>query len=305
MSNRKDFALALDEIEGAKVISNVSLSGYTTWKVGGSARYLVWAKEYSAVVETLRLSCDYGTSILVLGNGSNMLVSDDGFDGVVMRLTDGMARSRIEGDVIKAGAGVLLNSLATEAFRSGLSGLEFAFGIPGTVGGAIMLNAGAFGGSVSDVVEAVTALSMEGEESYYVEFEPGYRKPLIPENEVVLEAEFELLQLERDVIKQRMDEVRKQRRESQPWGMATAGSVFENPPGDYAGRLIEECGLKGKKIGGARISEIHANFIINEGDATASDIMGLIELAREEVRDRFGIDLALEVELVGFGEGSS
>jgi len=282
---------------------DVSMAEHTTWGVGGPARYLVTARSKPSLVRVLRVVRERELPLFIMGNGSNLLIADGGVPGVIIRLTDKLANVSVSGEQMEAGAGASISNAVTTALHASLTGFEFAFGIPGTVGGAIMTNAAAFRGSIAGVLTVVKTLTMDVEEERHVSFDAEYREPLVPPGEVVIKAKFSLSRDHEEAIKKRMDEVRSMRRETQPWGMRTAGSVFKNPPGDSAGRLIEECGLKGKGVGGARISEIHANFIINGGDATASDIKRLIDLARGEVGARFGVDMELEVQMLGlFGE---
>lgn len=291
---------ALSEIRGARTARDVPLSGMTTWRVGGPAEFLVRVEAEEALSSVLRVARDERLPLMVLGNGSNVLVSDEGLAGIVVRLDGGLAAIEVEATKARAGGGALLSSLATEAYRGSLTGLEFSFGIPGTVGGAVMMNAGAFGSSISRVLESVETMDRNGLTGRVSSFEEGYRSPLVPASDLVVYATFRLEIGEPQAIRERMDSVRARRRATQPWGMSTAGSVFKNPPGDHAGRLIEECGLKGRGVGGARFSDIHANFIINNGTASAGDIKELIGMAREEVRKLFGVELELEVGLVGF-----
>lgn len=289
-------------ITNADLERDVSLANYTTWRVGGPARFMLWVGSKQALVDLLRVVGEHELPLLVLGNGSNLLVSERGFDGVVLRLKGELSRVEPDGDMLLAGGGALLSSAATEAYRGSLTGLEFTFGIPGTVGGAVMMNAGAFSRSIVDVLVEVDTVATGGEELLHQRFNARYRQPLVPEDEIVTGVRFNLEGGESGLIRKLMDEVRDRRRATQPWGMSTAGSVFKNPTGGHAGQLIDQCGLKGRSIGGALVSEIHANFVINRGDARASDIKGLMELMAAEVRSRFGVELEPEVRLVGFKE---
>lgn len=291
---------SLSNIRGVNVTENVPFSELTTWKVGGPARLLVDVESAPALKGTLLRLGEAAGRMMVLGNGSNVLVSDDGFDGAVLRLRGALSESAINGDVLKAGAGAMLGSATSAAGRASLSGLEFALGIPGTVGGAVMTNAGANESDVASVIAEVEALTHEGETRSFTEFEGGYRKPLVPESIIVTAATLRLRKDSIDSIKSRMWDARVKRENSQPMDAATAGSVFKNPPGDSAGRLIDECGLKGSSIGGASVSRVHANFIVNEGGANAGDILNLMDRIASEVEARFGVWLEPEVRLVGF-----
>lgn len=293
---------SLSRIEGLTLRRDVDLGRYTTWRVGGPAKVMAWSDSESSAAELLSVARETGLEIFVIGNGSNILVSDGGTSKLVLRLSGDLAKVEVDGAKVDSGAGALLSSVVAEAYRNGLSGLEFSFGIPGTVGGAVMMNAGAFSGSVSEVLLEVDTLTPDGRNRSYSEFADTYREPLVPGEDLVLRASFALEPDSQERVRVRMDEVRSRRREEQPWGMATAGSVFKNPEGVGAGELIDRCGLKGRAIGRARVSEKHANFIINEGGATAGDIKSLIEDVAAEVESRTGIVLETEVELLGFDE---
>jgi len=295
-----DLEKLLKKIDFLSYEKSVPLSKYTTWKVGGPAEFFAMVSSEKALLELIEITVENSTPIFVIGNGSNLLVSDSGLRGVVIRLSGELARVLCGEEEVFAGGGALLSQVIVEATRSGLSGLEFAFGIPGTIGGGVMTNAGAFSGRVSDVLANIRALDMNGRTKMYESFTGRYREPLIPPDEIVIGASFKMIKDSKEKVEKRLDEVRAKRKKTQPWGMATAGSVFKNPESAFAGELIEKCGLKGKRVGGAKISETHANFIINTGDASASDIYALIELARSAVAERFGVVLELEVQLVGF-----
>ncbi|MFH1149625.1 MAG: UDP-N-acetylmuramate dehydrogenase [Actinomycetota bacterium] len=284
---------------GARVEASVPLSRHTTWKVGGPADFMAWVGSTGVLAGILSVVRSRGVGSMVLGNGSNVLFSDDGYRGVVLRLSGELSGVSIEGERVHAGGGAGLGAAVEAAARAGLAGLEFAFGIPGTIGGAVMTNAGAFSSSVSDRLMSVETLGPEGESRTYESFEAGYREALVPDREVVVATVFDLARDGAGEVRARMKESASARRASQPGG-ATAGSVFKNPGGDHAGRLLDLCGLKGRREGGAWISEVHANFIVNDGSASASDIRTLMSLAAEEVFQRFGVRLEPEVSLIGF-----
>ncbi|MHB8893910.1 MAG: UDP-N-acetylmuramate dehydrogenase [Candidatus Geothermincolia bacterium] len=270
-------------VAGASVLERVPMSGLTTWKTGGPARVLIEVSSETALKEILERLAGTGTKVLTLGNGSNVLVSDAGFDGAVLRLRDELASIDLAGEKLSAGAGAMLGAATARAARACLSGLEFALGIPGTVGGAVMSNAGTYAGSTAAVASKVTALTLSGERRIFESFDGSYRAPLVPEGLVVTAATFDMAPGEPETIRAAMDEARSRREANQPLGEATAGSVFKNPPGDSAGRLIDACGLKGRAVGAASVSRVHANFIINEGGATAADIKALMEIMASEV----------------------
>ncbi|MBN1289788.1 MAG: UDP-N-acetylmuramate dehydrogenase [Actinobacteria bacterium] len=283
-----------------KVERDVPMLRYTTWKVGGPADLLVWVDNAGGFMEMLEITREFELPFFILGNGSNVLIADEGVRGAAVRLKGELAGINIDENTIKAGGGALLSSVVTEAYKKSLGGLEFTFGIPGTVGGAVMTNAGAFNKSISNVLSLVRTIDSDGTVKNYDKFKNNYRSPLVPREETVISSWYLLQNRNNESIRKRMDEFREKRRQSQPWGMPTAGSVFKNPEGDHAGRLIEECGLKGRTSGSAKISEIHGNFIINEGGATAGDIKSLIDMVIEEVASKSGVKLQPEVQFIGF-----
>jgi len=297
-----DIADALCSISGCSVALNVPLSGFTTWKTGGPARYMIQVENREALRDVLLRVREAGVETLVLGNGSNVLAADRGFTGAVLRLKGSLSLVDIDGDVLSAGAGASLGAAVQGAARASLSGLEFALGIPGTAGGAVMTNAATRTGSTAGVLREVEVLNVDGDEEKLTSFADAYREPLVPLDNIVTAASFKLDRAEVGAIKARMEEARAKREATQPVGAATAGSVFKNPPGDSAGRLLDACGLKGKSIGAATVSPLHANFIVNVGGAKAADIRALMETMVSEVKDRFGIDLKPEVRLIGFKE---
>lgn len=283
-----------------KVETDIPLSKFTTWKVGGPVQLIIWIDTIDKFIDMLVELKRFRVPYFILGNGSNILVSDEGVEGAAVRLRGKVANINFYGNTVEAGGGALLNSVVSKAYSMALGGMEFTFGIPGTVGGAIMTNAGAFNRTIANVITRAQTVTRDGEIKTYNRFENPYREPLVPKEETVIRAWFNLKSRDETEIKKKMDDFREKRRDKQPWGMPTAGSVFRNPEGDNAGRLIEECGLKGVTVGSAKISEVHANFIINEGDAKADDIRKLIDLVSEKVRAEFGIELQPEVQFIGF-----
>ncbi|HUV86933.1 MAG TPA: UDP-N-acetylmuramate dehydrogenase [bacterium] len=288
-----------DRIEGS-VAEGVALARHTTYRVGGPAKYFVVPATADDVREVFASSED----TFVLGAGSNVLVADAGFDGVVLKVCNTMAHiSAHDGEVV-VGAGRLLPSLVNSCVEMGLSGMEWAVGVPGTVGGAVCTNAGAFGSATWDYVDYVEVMTAEGSRRRLAEadVEHGYRfadlavaKPF-----AVTEVAFRLTSSDAGRVRALTEEYRTRRGATQPVGAASAGSVFKNPPqGPSAGELIDKAGLKGLTRGEAVVSPKHANFIVNEGGATAADIYGLIEEVREKVRAEFGLTLELEIRLVG------
>lgn len=283
---------------------NELLKRHTTYRIGGPADVIVMPTCAEDVATTLRLAADEGLPVYVMGSGSNLLVSDYGIRGIVLRLGHWLGEVQITGTRVKAQAGTSLPKLAKMAADRGLSGLEWAGGVPGTVGGAVAMNAGAHGSDTSRtivwahlVTRSGTRLSCTTQE---MKFRYRQSELLREENHIVLGAEFDLKEDDPQEILARMKQFAARRRRTQPLGMPSSGSVFKNPPGDYAGRLIEAVSLKGVQIGGAQISSVHGNFIVNTGNACAQDVLDLIKLARRRVHEEFGVTLELEVELVGW-----
>ncbi len=281
------------------------LAGYTSMRVGGPADLLIICESVDEVIQTIALARQYEVPWRMLGGGCNVLVADDGIRGLVII---NRACEVTFGNKIQADAGLKLAVLARKSVERELMGLEWATGLPGTVGGAVAGNAGACGGSIADVLHSATVLEPNGEvverSSEWFEFE--YRNSRVKRSAgkskpVILRATFRAERGAPQALKVRAQEILEWRREHHP-SEATMGSTFKNPPGDYAGRLIDEAGLKGHTIGGAKISEKHANFFINTGEATAADIWALIEHTRSEVKKRFDLELELEIEPVGKGE---
>ena len=282
-----------------KLETDVPLASRTTLGVGGHARWVFRPFEQKALVEAMVL-IPSSITILPLGRGSNVLIADKSIDVLVMDLSD-VDDLHINGNSIEAGAGVRMSKLAQTAATSALSGLEFMATVPGDLGGGIAMNAGAFGQQVSDVLVSVLILERSGvlQTLRREQLSMSYRYTTLPQDCLVLAATFKLTQGETEHIRQQMREMRKQRSESQPLALPNCGSVFKNPEGNFAAKLIEGAGLKGKKIGHARISDVHANFIVNEGGASAEDILALIRLAILEVKKKSNIDLEPEVRFVG------
>lgn len=276
---------------------------HTTFRVGGCARYLVEpgdVQQLSAVVNACR---EQKVPYYVVGNGSNLLVSDAGYNGVIIHLFKNMSEIRTEGNHMILQAGALLARAARTACREGLSGLEFASGIPGTVGGALVVNAGAYGGEMKDVVSRVTVLTSEGEPREYTKEQMafGYRRSRLTEEAgIVLETEFTLHPGRTEEIQARMEELKEKRVLKQPLEYASAGSTFKRPEGHFAGKLIEDAGLRGFRIGDAQVSEKHCGFVINRGNASASEIAEVIRQVQDRVYAHSGVRLQTEVKFLGW-----
>lgn len=279
------------------------LARYTTWRIGGPAEIFFQPQDAQECAAVLSLSQHYAVPVTFLGGGSNVLVADQGIRGLVIQTRTLKDICWLDDHRLRAGAGCSLPLLAREAGERGLSGLEFAAGIPGTLGGAVLMNAGAHGGNMAGVLESVRVVTPGGEirdlEPEQLEF--GYRtSSLKGSGNLIVEATLRLEPGDKEAIRRKMDEVLAFRRERQPLELPNAGSVFKNPPGDAAGRLIEAAGAKGRTVGRAQVSEKHANFIVNLGGATAADVLSLIKEVQELVRINFGLILETEVVLLGF-----
>lgn len=278
------------------------MSAHTTFRIGGPAEIFVSPgskEELKAVVALCRRK---GIPWFILGNGSNLLVSDQGYEGVVIEIGKSLGSICIKGSLLEAGAGALLSQTANKALEEGLTGLEFAAGIPGTVGGAAVMNAGAYGCEMKDVLTGVRVLTGDGtiKEVAADSLELGYRTSSILKNGwIVLGAQFSLEKGEPEKIRERIEELAKQRRLKQPLEYPSAGSTFKRPEGFFAGKLIQDAGLKGFQVGGAQVSEKHSGFVINRDHATARDVITLCCQVSEKVKEQFGVELELEIKCLG------
>lgn len=299
------------------VVRNAALSGYTSFKTGGPADYIVTPQSSDELAGLIRLLCRSKTPFYILGNGSNVLFSDEGFRGVVILIKDACAevsftepRKKCSSDelssedkvTVSVSAGCPFIKLAMDASRYGLTGLEFASGIPGTVGGAVVMNAGAYGGETKDCIVSAKVMDYRGR--VYVlssdELKLGYRTSIIQKKHlIVLEAEFELKRGDRDTIMATVSELNAKRREKQPLEYPSAGSTFKRPAGYFAGKLIEDAGLRGFSVGGASVSEKHCGFVVNKGSASSKDISDLISAVTDKVYEVSGVKLEPEVRFPG------
>ena len=283
------------------VLAEELLSRHTTLRIGGPARWYCRVRTAEGLSRVLGAACDTGEPLALLGMGSNVLAADDGFPGWVVRLEGDFLRIAIEGERLTAGGGAALGGACAAAARAGLSGLEPIFGIPSSIGGAVRINAGAYGGEIFDVLESVRLVGRTGSrrESTAAQIPHGYRwTELCDTGEIVAEATLRLRPASREEIEQRTRVVAEKRRGALPV-QPNAGSIFKNPRGDYAGRLIEACGLKGERRGDAEISIRHANVIVNRGRARSADVLALMRLMRDSVAEKFGVTLLPEVEFLG------
>ena len=284
------------------IVIDEPMSRHTTFRVGGPADFFVTPKAKEEVRDVIRICKEAGMPYYIIGNGSNLLVSDAGYRGVIVQIYKEMNEVKVEGDLVKAQAGALLSGIAAKALGAELSGFEFASGIPGTIGGACVMNAGAYGGEMKDVLESVTVLTGEGKiiELGRNELELGYRTSVIAKKGyIVLGAVLKLERGDGEKIKTYMDELKEKRVTKQPLEYPSAGSTFKRPEGYFAGKLIEDAGLRGFQVGGAQVSEKHCGFVINRDHATAADIMELMRQVQIRVKENSGVDLEPEVKRLG------
>lgn len=280
------------------------MSRHTTYRIGGPARYYIEVNSLSALARVMEDCARFATPWALVGQGSNLLVADKGFDGAAIALKGEFRHWTFDEERMRyvVGAGMMLSRMVQEAYHQGLSGLEFAVGTPGTVGGALRMNAGTRTQWIGQRVASVTTYSVDGglRRRLGSEIAWGYRFSSIPADEVVVECELAVEHGAEVLIRSRMDGALTRRKKSQPMGMPSCGSVFRNPEGASVGKMIEQLGLKGTSVGGAQISTVHANFIVNKGGATAADVLELMHLVQDKVREAYGIELQPEVRFLGF-----
>lgn len=276
------------------------MARHTTFRVGGPARLMALPHSEEEAATAVRTAVSLGLHPVFLGNGSNLLVADQGVEAFIIKIMDGLTLCRAEGERLTVGGGLLLARAANAALEQGLTGLEFAHGIPGSAGGAVTMNAGAYHGEMAQVVSRVICLTPGGETEEVTEFGFGYRHSNFEDGiRLILRVEFTLKQGKPEEIRARMNDLMERRRAKQPLEYPSAGSTFKRPEGYFAAALIDQCGLKGLSVGGAQVSEKHAGFLINRGGATCSDILKLVDLVRKEVLRQTGVTLELEIKTLG------
>lgn len=301
--NKENIAGMFREIVGAEnVFVDEPMKKHTSFKVGGPADILVTPNTLESLNKIVQICRRQLVPFFIMGNGTNLIVRDKGIRGVVIKIFDSFNKWEVKGDVITAEAGILLSKLANVALEHGLMGLEFASGIPGTLGGAVAMNAGAYDGEMKDVVVRTQYIDENGiiktVEGARHQF--GYRDSFIQrEGGIVLNTQLKLKKGSKDEIRAKMNELNRRRKEKQPLEMPSAGSVFRRPEGHYTGKLVEDCGMRGYRVGGAQVSEKHCGFIVNAGDASAQDIERLIGAVQDNVKNKFGVDLNTEVKILG------
>ncbi|RAP26813.1 UDP-N-acetylenolpyruvoylglucosamine reductase [Brevibacillus laterosporus] len=300
----KHVAEALEQANVGKVWVEEPLAKHTTWRIGGPADLMIQPTDKEALIRAVQIIHQHEIPWTVIGRGSNLLVRDGGIRGAVFKIAQGLSHCEFQGETVCVGAGYSMVRLAVEAGKQGLTGLEFAGGIPGSVGGAVYMNAGAHGSDLSRILTSAEILFNDGKTKVVTkeEMQFSYRTSLLQQRKgIVIEATLQLQTGDRKEIATSLAQFKDRRLSTQPFNSPCAGSVFRNPPGDHAGRLIEASGLKGFIIGGAQISEMHANFIVNRGGATATDVLTLIDHARATVLKNFNVDLHTEVLVIGEG----
>lgn len=300
MQNKNEWIRKLGE--QVEILVAEPMKNHTTFRIGGPADALALPKTPEEVAEVVRFCHEHAQPYYVLGNGSNLLVSDEGYRGLVLQLYRNFNDIQVNGETITVQSGAMLAAVARTAYQTGLTGLEFASGIPGTIGGAVVMNAGAYGGEMKNVLKEVTVLTKEGEVLVIPAkaLELGYRTSVIPKNGwIVLGAVLQLKKGDQEQILARMEELKEQRITKQPLDLPSAGSTFKRPEGYFAGKLIMDAGLRGFTVGGAQVSEKHCGFVVNRGNATAADVWELICEVKRRVKEMTGVELEPEVKLLG------
>ena len=298
-----DFLADIQAITGKNnAVADEPMAKHTTFRVGGAAKYAAFVSTASEIESLIKLCNDNNVQYYIIGNGSNVLISDKGYDGLMIIIGRNMSEISVEGETIRAGAGALLSAIGSKALNAGLAGFEFACGIPGTLGGACFMNAGAYGGEMKDILVSVDAVTPDGTVRTFdvEELGLGYRTSIFTKGGYVIVGA--LMRLHRgsyDDIKACMDELAYKRRLKQPLEYPSAGSTFKRPEGYFAGKLIMDAGLRGYTVGGAQVSEKHCGFVVNKGGATAADVMQLVNDVKKMVKDSSGVDLELEIKTLG------
>lgn len=304
MRNNAEFLIeAKKALKEGKIFENAPMKDYTTFHIGGPADFLIFPASMEEVRDILKLFSKYEISYTILGNGSNVLVRDKGVRGAILKFDEPFSKTELTDDtLIKAGAGASLKNVSEFAADNGLTGLEFAIGIPGSIGGAIYMNAGAYGGEMKNIVVKVRSVSPNGEffEFTQSELDLSYRRSIFQfNNHAIAEVTLRLSKGDGNTIRIKMEDLTRRREEKQPLEMPSAGSTFKRPTGYFAGTLIDQTGLKGLKVGGAQVSTKHAGFVVNTGNATAEDVLRLIEEVKRRVFETHGVKLFPEVRIIG------
>ena len=285
-------------------LMNESLKKHTTYGIGGPADLMIFPKSKQDLIKVIEIINENKIQLTILGSGSNVLVSDNGIRGAVISLKNSLKQVEVDDNILYAECGTMLGKIVKHAVKNNLIGLENLNGVPGTLGGALIMNAGAWGGEISENLIHVEVINSKSEiqKIQKKDLNFSYRQSSFNKDDILLSAKFNLQKADKDVIKDNFIEAQSGRKKSQPLNKRSAGSLFKNPKNNSAGKLLDEAGLKGFSIGDAKISEKHANFFINDGDASSRDMLMLIKKAHKEVKDKFNVNLSLEVKLMGFNE---
>lgn len=289
-------------IKQGEVLIDEPMKNHTSFKIGGPVDILVIPSDEGEIIEAIKICKDEKLEFRIIGNGSNLLVKDKGIRGIMIKIGDSFNNIDVNDDKIIVESGAILSTVSKAALKNSLSGFEFAGGIPGSIGGAVTMNAGAYGGEMKNVVERVKCIDRYGDiiNISNEDMDFGYRKSKVDEDDlVVLEVELKLEKSNYDDIKAHMTDLNKKRTTKQPLNLPSGGSTFKRPEGHFAAKLIEDAGLKGKKHGDAQVSDKHAGFIVNLGNATSKDVLNLVDLVKETVVEKFGIELETEVKIIG------
>ena len=285
-------------------LMNESLKKHTTYGIGGPADLMISPKSKQDLIKVIEIINENKIQLTILGSGSNVLVSDNGIRGAVISLKNSLKQIEVDDNILYAECGTMLGKIVKHAVKNNLIGLENLNGVPGTLGGALIMNAGAWGGEISENLIHVEVINLKSEiqKIQKKDLNFSYRQSSFNKDDILLSAKFNLKKADKDIIKENFIEAQSGRKKSQPLNKKSAGSLFKNPKNNSAGKLLDEAGLKGFSIGDAKISEKHANFFINDGDASSRDMLMLIKKAHKEVKDKFNVNLSLEVKLMGFNE---
>ena len=302
MNMKEKYKIFSEGMKAGSVCFDEPMSQHTTFQIGGPADVFLVPKTQEEAAWAISVCKKEGFDYFLLGNGSNLLVSDTGYRGVVIQLFKNLSGIEREGSLLRVAAGTLLSDIAKRAGEEGLGGFEFASGIPGTLGGAVVMNAGAYGGEMKDIIHSAKILTKDGKIKVLSneELKFSYRSSRVKENkELVLEASIALRAADKEEIRALIEDFTKKREEKQPLELPSAGSTFKRPEGHFAGKLIMDSGLRGYRVGGAQISEKHCGFVVNTGGANAKDVVRLIKDVQSIVKEKFGVDLEPEVRFLG------
>lgn len=292
----------LKEIEVGEIRIDEMMKNHTSFKIGGPADIMILPKDEDEILRAIKACRDNNIDFFIMGNGSNLLIKDGGIRGVVIKINDNFNDIKISGDKVYAKAGALLTALSRRAAENSLTGVEFANGIPGTIGGAVTMNAGAYGGEIKDIVTKVRVIDKSNNIIEYKndDMNFGYRTSKVIEDDlVVLGMEIQLKDGNYNKIKEKMQELTKKRTSKQPLELPSGGSTFKRPKGYYAGKLIDDSNLRGFQYGGAKVSEKHCGFVVNIGGATCEDVLGIVKTVQKTVMDKFGVELETEIKVIG------